>query len=1427
MFVRIEGRRSSIFALASLAAAAQAHAADITVTNQSQFDAAIAVATQPGHVDTINVDVVDTSSGPALMLPAAATSIIVNFNGVVGGPAVYNPAFDVGYGTTDGGLSMGSGTTLNFNTTNGIASLRVGMFDGTNAGTGTINMTGGTINGLPTGPANYFTLNVGRGSLDSSGTFNQSGGSVNMNGGALQIGVARATGVYDMSGNATLDMGAGTLYLGEAAGGNGTLYIHDSAQFLLNAGTPAPGNGQVYVGSDGGTGAIIQDGADSRVVLNAQNGTHFGFGGGTGEYDISAGQLVFGGLASGSAGLTLGDDVGGTGIVNQTGGVVTLNTGQIHFGAGTGTYNLDGGTLQIGVANPFSINGSGTHEFNLAGGTIQALTSFSSSLDFNLSNVSTIDTFDGTTNHTVTLSGPLSGNGGLIKAGEGILIFNAANTYTGGTEIADGTLQLGAAGSLASTGALQVDTGAIFNINSHTQEVGSLSGGGTIDATTGALVAGGNNANTAFSGAMNGTFAKTGSGALIVNGATFSGGSFIFQGTIAQTGGTTSFNTLAIGEGVGGTGTLAVSGGTLTFGDALQVGDFGGQGAVNQTGGTVQIGSSLNIGNQGGTGTYNISSGDLELTALLNSVGRNGGTASGTGTLNIGGDGLVNVGNGIDPSRLILGYNSGSDPSHGTINQSGGTLRINDGSTLNLAGQNGSTGVYNLDGGALEIGGDSLQAAYMNPAPNYQFNLGGGTIRVIGSALDTDVSATLVGGLSTIDTNGFGASFNGVLSGPGALEKTGGGTLIFNSANTYTGGTEIAAGTLQLGAGGNLASGGALQIDAAGTFDLNGHTQTVGDFAGAGAVLLGDGQLTAGTANDTLFSGSISGSGGVVKQGSGTLALTGSSTYTGDTIVNGGRLAVDGSLVSDVFVNGGTLAGNGSVGSVSVANGATVAPGNLGTLNTASITFAPSSIYQVEINPAGQSDKILASGTATINGGTVQVLPQAGNYIPGTTYTLLTAAGGVSGTFSDVTSNFAFLDPRLVYDPTNVFLSLERNGVTFASLGTTPNQRAVGGALDKFPTSNALLLDVLDQTASGARQAFDALSGELHATVSGVLVQDSRFVRDAILGRLVQASYAGGPDQNVALATGGPTSIAARDMNGRMALGFGTDADNGAFLPYPGHGLTFWTRGFGSWGTIDGDGNAAGARRDLGGSISGVDAGLGDGWRAGLATGYTHSDIAVDARDSSAQIDSCILAGYAGGTYGPFALRPGAAWTWHSVDSSRAVMFPGFSESERTNYNGDTGQIFGEIAYPILTHGSAFEPFAGLGYVHVSTGGFAESGSTAALTSAGSDQDVGYSTLGIRAATTTSVAGYTVTPHTSLAWQYAFGDITPEQSFSFASTNIAFGISGAPIARNSALVEAGLDIGFAPDATFSLSYVGQLADDVTDNGVQGRLNWRF
>ena len=171
---------------------------------------------------------------------------------------------------------------------------------------------------------------------------------------------------------------------------------------------------------------------------------------------------------------------------------------------------------------------------------------------------------------------------------------------------------------------------------------------------------------------------------------------------------------------------------------------------------------------------------------------------------------------------------------------------------------------------------------------------------------------------------------------------------------------------------------------------------------------------------------------------------------------------------------------------------------------------------------------------------------------------------------------------------------------------------------------------------------------------------------------------------------------------------------------------------------------------------------------------------------------------------------------------------PGFFERETASYDADTGQIFGEAAYPMPMGSAAIEPFAGLAFVRVETDSFKEReiGLTA-LESRGIDFDVGYSTLGLRAASTMHWNGAVVTPHVSAAWMHAFGDVTPDAALVFSSSGVGFTVFGVPLAEDSALIEAGLDLNLAPNATAGVSYSGQFGDGVEDNAVKGRFTWLF
>ena len=133
-----------------------------------------------------------------------------------------------------------------------------------------------------------------------------------------------------------------------------------------------------------------------------------------------------------------------------------------------------------------------------------------------------------------------------------------------------------------------------------------------------------------------------------------------------------------------------------------------------------------------------------------------------------------------------------------------------------------------------------------------------------------------------------------MISNSGALTKDGAGTLIYGGVNTYTGATTINAGTLQLGAANRIVDTNAVTVNAGGTFNLNNFAETIGSLSGAGSVTLGTATLTTGDATSTIFSGLMSGTGGLTKQGAGMMTLSGANTYTGATTINAGTLQVAG-----------------------------------------------------------------------------------------------------------------------------------------------------------------------------------------------------------------------------------------------------------------------------------------------------------------------------------------------------------------------------------------------------------------------------------------------------------------------------------------------------------------------------------------------------
>ncbi len=244
-------------------------------------------------------------------------------------------------------------------------------------------------------------------------------------------------------------------------------------------------------------------------------------------------------------------------------------------------------------------------------------------------------------------------------------------------------------------------------------------------------------------------------------------------------------------------------------------------------------------------------------------------------------------------------------------------------------------------------------------------------------------------------------AYAGIIEGTGSITKDGTGLMALSGNSTYTGDTNLTDGTLVIFRNTSIGASGTLNI-------TNSPTLLLGNFSTMShpIELSATTTLTISTADMPTISSVISEtgpSGSIVKNGAGTLSLSGANTYTGLTTVNAGILALNGSVVNDVQVNNSaTLQGAGVVGgNVHVLAGGTIKPGNsVGTLTVmGSLTLDSNSGTYIEINPTAAS-LIAVGGTASL-AGQLTVFADSGTYVDDMTYTILSADGGLLGTMFD------------------------------------------------------------------------------------------------------------------------------------------------------------------------------------------------------------------------------------------------------------------------------------------------------------------------------------------------------------------------------------------------------------------------------------------
>lgn len=538
---------------------------------------------------------------------------------------------------------------------------------------------------------------------------------------------------------------------------------------------------------------------------------------------------------------------------------------------------------------------------------------------------------DGTGAGKLVLSGNNSFSGGLFINNGAVQAASSGALGTGTTTIAGGaTLEL--AGGISPTNALAVTgtgvggNGAIRNVSGTNTLSGTITetGATTVAADSGTTLnltgnLTGTNTETTLAGAGNLAVARitTGTGGVTLNGS----GTVTFNGTSnanTYTGATTVNSGMLVLAKNAGTnaiaGSLAVNGGTVQLGANSQIADgssvtLNGSGTLDLNGRTETI---AQLTSTSGTSTVALGAGALTLNGPNNTNSNFAGTLTGTSasSLNVTGTGKV--------------YLSGSGTGFsGTTNITGGTLNVSGSNTVIGSGavNVSSAGNFQLQGGislanavAINGTGTSGNGAIENFAGNNTLSGAitlGGASRVQSDTGTLTLSGNVGLGANALSVGGNGnVTQTGVISGTGALTKDGTGTLLLAGANTYTGASTVSAGTLRLNASERIANSSAVTVAAGATFDLNGHTETIGSLAGSGSVMIGTGQLIAGGDNtSTTFSGTLSGAGSLTKAGTGTLVINSNVGFGGNLNLAAGTLEfdVDNAFTGTTTISGGTL----------------------------------------------------------------------------------------------------------------------------------------------------------------------------------------------------------------------------------------------------------------------------------------------------------------------------------------------------------------------------------------------------------------------------------------------------------------------------------------------------------------------------------------
>jgi uncharacterized protein with beta-barrel porin domain len=981
-------------------------------------------------------------------------------------------------------------------------------------------------------------------------------------------------------------------------------------------------------------------------------------------------------------------------------------------------------------------------------------------------------------------------------------------TTTGTNQTCTNSISLsGGATGLTDTGTATVtntDPGTIFGNGNGPTNTGIRANGinlnnfGTVSGSSSGFTAEGIEAANTANVTNHGAISATGSGsdshaanAIVAGNATVTN-----FGTITATSPISAFGiSVSDAANVTNSGTISATGVKSLFlpdGTAF----FGAGGGI-RTGTTANVTNSGSITGSGG-GSFGSGWGILA-----------GGTANVTNSGTITGSGGGASGNGPDNFSIGDGYGiraiTANVTNSGTIT---GTLSATGNSSVGILADTGNVSNSGTISGTLSAGAS--------------IGLLIGNVRVTNS-----------GTISGTGRNGYGIFAT-------TADVTNTGTILGTTVALQFAGTSSVfnAGTLTGLSGTAIAFGGSLN-----TLTLGPGSTINGLVKGTGTDIL---QL-GGTGTDT-FDASLLGAGRqysgfstLNKLADSNWTLTGNSSFTGPTNVNGGILSVNGSLAnSAVTVNaGGTLGGNGTVGNTTI-NGGTLAPGNsIGTLTVqGNLVFTAAASYMIEVSPAN-ADRTNVTGTATLGGATVKASFAAGTYVA-RQYTILNATGGVSGTFNtlsntDLPANFK---SSLSYDSNNAYLNLALTFIPPPGSGLNSNQQSAANAIVGFFNSNGGIPLVFGGlTPTGLTQ----ISGEV---ATGT--QQTTFDAMGLFMGLMTDPFVAGRGDPVSANASAPQFAEESDAanayaaNGKARSKTERDAYAAVYRKAPVLADPFiqrwsvWAAGYGGSQTTDGNAvlGSNNTRSSIGGVAVGADYRFSPYTLAGFALAGGATNFSVNGLGSG-RSDLFQAGAFVRHNVGAAYLTGALAYGWQDITTDRTVTVAG-TDLLRAQFNANAFSGRAEGGYRFATPwlgGIGLTPYAAGQFVTFDLPAYAEQAiagaNTFALSYASKTVTDTRSELGLRTDKSFAMQNGIFTLRGRAAWAHDFNTdraITPTfQTLPGAS----FVVNGAAPAHDSALVTASAEMKWLNGFSLAGTFEGEFSDVTRSYAGKGvvRYSW--